>query len=112
MITGLQKKVDEIVLLLVEGKFAEIETLTNGTRLPAEQIKTAVSQYGRTLVLPPAEVFSLIDVIQIRNASPASWSITMPLWTKEEGRSDLTLELTLIQEACGFKVELDDIHVL
>jgi len=112
MIAGLQKQVGEIVSLLVEGRFGEIESLTNGMRLPAEQIKAAVGEYGRTLVLPPADAFSLMDVIEIRNASPPSWSIIMPLWTKEEGRSDLSLELTLVKEGLGFKVELDDIHVL
>ena len=36
----------------------------------------------------------------------------MPLWTKEEGRSDLSIEVTVIKETSGFKIELDDIHVL
>lgn len=112
MIERLQKQVGEIISLLVEGKFGEIEALTNGMRLPAEQIKTAVDQYGRTLILPPREGFSLMDVIEIQGESPPRWSIIIPLWTEEEGRSDLTLELTLIQDDSNFKVELDDIHVL
>jgi hypothetical protein len=36
----------------------------------------------------------------------------MPLWTKEEGRSDLTLELTVTMGANDTQIELDDIHVL
>jgi hypothetical protein len=112
MVAKIQKQVGEIIDLLVKGKFDEIELLTRGARLPAEQIETAIVQYGRTLVAHPVDAFSFMDVIEIRNSSPASWSITMPLWTKEEGRSDLSLELTLVEEDGGFKVELDDIHVL
>ena len=112
MVTEIQKQVSKIIELLVQRKFIEIESITRGVRLPAEQIETAVDQYGRILVIPPVDAFKLMDVIEIQNSSPASWSVNMPLWTKEEGRSDLTLELTLVREAAGFKVELDDIHVL
>jgi hypothetical protein len=36
----------------------------------------------------------------------------MPLWTREEGRSDLSVEITLIAQNGDFRIELDDIHVL
>ena len=36
----------------------------------------------------------------------------MPLWTQEEGRSDLTVGMTIIEQQNNFVVELDDIHVL
>lgn len=36
----------------------------------------------------------------------------MPLWTIEEGRSDLSLELTLVENDKTISIELDDIHVL
>jgi hypothetical protein len=64
------------------------------------------------LVLPPEEGFQLMDVIEVKNAQPRRWSIAMPLWTQEEGRSDLTLEITVIEQQNDFLVELDDIHIL
>jgi hypothetical protein len=36
----------------------------------------------------------------------------MPLWTREEGRSDLSIAITVIADGEGFRIELDDIHVL
>ena len=36
----------------------------------------------------------------------------MNLWTAEEKRSDLSLELTLTEIEGGHVIELDDIHVL
>ena len=53
-----------------------------------------------------------MDVIEVKNAQPRRWSIAMPLWTQEEGRSDLTLEITVIEQQNDFLVELDDIHIL
>ncbi len=46
-----------------------------------------------------------------RVAGVRQWAVAMPLWTKEEGRSDLRIELT-IMDANPVVVEIDDIHVL
>lgn len=108
----LQKQVGQIIKLLTEEKYSEIELLTGGIRLPKEQLRKAIEQYGRKLITPPSDAYNFMDVVVIRGASTPSWSVTMPLWTKEEGRSDLSLELTIIEEVEGFKVEVDDIHVL
>jgi hypothetical protein len=52
-------------------------------------------------------------VVEIDNAVPEAWSVYLDLWTAEEGRSDLTLELTLRDSPAGiYSVELDDLHVL
>lgn len=107
-----RQPVREIVELLVAGKYAEVERITKRVRLSAEEMAKAISDYGRQLVIPPEEAFGLLDVVEVRNMQPPRWSVTMPLWTREEGRSDLSLELTLIHGQNAFDVELDDIHVL
>jgi len=108
----LQHEVGEIIRLLVDRQFDKIAALTNGVRLPAKQMQSAVEQYGRTLVVPPSDAFELMDVVEVREKQPSQWSITMPLWTKEEGRSDLSIEVTIVQGTDKFHIELDDIHVL
>ena len=45
------------------------------------------------------------------DADPPAWSVVMTLWTEEEGRSDLSIVLTVTQLEDGFDVTLDDIHV-
>jgi len=97
---------------LVAGKFTELEMLTKGQRLSAPEIARAISVYGRRLVVPPDDAFKLMDVVEVRNVKPPQWSVNMPLWTQEEGRSDLSIGVTLISYEEGFKIELDDIHVL
>jgi hypothetical protein len=108
----LHEAVSAALKLLVSGEYAQLERLTGGIRLNAEEIRKAVTDYGRVLITPPDSAFELMDVIKVKNAEPSQWSITMPLWTQEEGRSDLSMELTVIEQKDGYKIELDDLHVL
>lgn len=86
--------------------------MTRGRRLSAEELRGAVAGHGRTLVpLPPEELDSL-DVVEIAGAEPAAYSVVVDLWT-EEGRSDLSLELRLVDRDDGaFEVEVMDVRVL
>jgi len=63
--------------------------------------------------MPPESWFQNIDVIEIEGRAPRQWSVRFDLWTAEEGRSDLTLELTLTENNKElYGVEIDNIHVL
>jgi hypothetical protein len=105
-------KTGEVLDLLVQKRYDDLESLTSGVRLNKNDIASAISTYGRCLVIPPPEGLRLLDIIEVRNSNPRRWSVVMPLWTIEEGRSDLSLELSLIEKDKTLKVELDDIHVL
>jgi hypothetical protein len=108
----LAELVSHIVSMLVAGRYADLEQQTHGVRLTANEMAEAIADYGRTLVLPPRDGFRLMNVVEIKNAQPKRWSVAMPLWTKEEGRSDLTVEMTISEHENVFLIELDDIHVL
>jgi len=108
----LRRPACQVIELLVKGKYAEIETLTRGSRLNAQEMANAIRDYGRQLIAPPDDAFRLIEAIEIRNSQPRRWSIVVPLWTLEEGRSDLSLEMTVTTGECGLTIEVDDIHVL
>lgn len=104
--------VADLVSLLANGEFEKIELLTRATRLTAEQIRNVVENYGRTLMALPPEAFNLMEVVKVEVAKSESWSVVQPLWSKEEGRSDLSLEMTLVRSASGLIIELDDLHVM
>jgi hypothetical protein len=112
MILELRPPIRQVVELLANGRHAELEARTNGVRLSAREMAKAIADYGRHLIIPPEEAYSLMDVVEIRSTQQPRWSVTMPLWTLEEGRSDLLLELTVIRREKTFDIELDDIHVL
>jgi hypothetical protein len=102
-----------IVGLLVSGDYCAIEIRSRGIRLNAEQMKEAVQTYGRTLQSLPETSYAELDVIRVSHATSPTWSITVPLWTVEEGRSDLTLECTVIDKGLPeLDIEIDNLHVL
>ena len=105
-----EAQVRELVELLVRGDYAAIERLTGGVRLRAEHLADAVSEYGRRLVIPSWATVPL-DVIEFADGS--GWAIVVDLWTAEEGRSDLSLELTVRRGHAGtHRIEVDDLHVM
>ncbi|MBI5722645.1 MAG: hypothetical protein HZA50_01715 [Planctomycetes bacterium] len=108
----IQKTIQELIALLVARRYRDVESLTNATRLTANEIQGIISDYGRILVDPPDSAWQFMEIIEVKNSSPCKWSIVMPLWTQEEGRSDLSLEVTVIHGEKELVVELDDIHVL
>jgi hypothetical protein len=85
--------------------------LTAGIRLSANEIRTAIYEYGCTLILPPLSEYKTLDIIRIKDAAASSWSVRMNLWTQEEGKSDLSIELTIKEKDGIAVVEFDDIHV-
>jgi hypothetical protein len=108
----LQEVVSVVLNLLAKEEYSQLERLTHGMRLSSEQIKEVVTDYGRKLITAPDSAFELMSVIRVRDTEPPQWSIAMPLWTQEEGRSDLSMELTVLEQEDGYKIELDNLHVL
>ena len=80
-----------VVGLIVEGEWAGLQQLTAGSLLSAEDIRRVPAEYGRTQVMPPAESFMNLHVIEVKAALPRTANVRVPLWTLEEGRSDLEL---------------------
>lgn len=93
--------------------YAGLAELTDGKRLKAEHIESGVKEYGRTLVKPPEQAYDYVDVVYVEDSSPPQYSIRFALFTCEEGRSDLELQATLIDDGSGatMKVEIDGILV-
>ena len=105
--------VRRLVEMLVAEDYDGIEEATRGRRLTAEQLRQAVDEYGRELQMPPEVVFHNFDVNEIEGAIPRAWWVLVDLWTVDEGRSDLTLEIRITDtggELCDF--EINKLHVL
>jgi hypothetical protein len=103
----------QLLRWLISGDYGAIDKASKGVRLSADLLRQAVVDYGRTLVMPPALALEQLDVIEVGGSNPRAWSVRVDLWTAEEGRSDLSLECTLIdgtEDLLG--VEIDNLHVL
>jgi len=103
--------VENLVHMLAERRFHDVETLTDSIRLRADEIETAVDGYPGTIT--PTTSAEDLSVVEIDTPKEECWSVNVRLHTAQEGPSDLTMSLTLIQsESLLYDVELDDIHVL
>ncbi|MFN8367725.1 MAG: hypothetical protein U0Y96_10880 [Candidatus Kapaibacterium sp.] len=106
------EKIQEIITLFVKEEYRLIEELTGGVNLKAIEIEQAVREYGRTVVEPPITIQELVEMVKVESDLDCKWNIVVPFYTSEEGRSDLSLELTIELKDSNFIVELNDIHVL
>lgn len=98
---------------LAAGDYVAVERFTKGVRLSESQLQQGISDYGQSLVMPPDRVLDQLDVIEVVGSSPKRWSVRIDLWTAAEGRSDLSLECTLIDQPGELlAVEVDNLHVL
>ncbi len=108
----LTKLTSELLELLVLKRYSFIEMLTSGVRLKAVEIRSIIKDYGVTLTKPPERAYDLINIIKIDSQSIEEYSIRMPLWSEEEGRSDLTLDFAVRKVEEQMLVKIYDIHVL
>ena len=107
----LQPVVRQVVELLVTKRYYELEAVTGGVRLSAAEIQAGIQEYGRRLVGPPEEAYGLMHAVRVVVAEHETWFVSMPLWTEEEGRSDLAVEMTVIFQDEATRIELDGILV-
>ncbi|MCP5529873.1 MAG: hypothetical protein H7A44_05470 [Opitutaceae bacterium] len=106
------RTLDRVIRLLTEDKYSDLSRLAP-QRLTADEIRTAAHEYPYKIVYPTVPVESLINIVEIKMSDPKSWSVVVDLWTKEEGRSDLKLELELSDsEGEFYSVKIDGLHVL
>ena len=104
-------EVRRIVADLASAHYDELERDGRSGRLSAAELAEAVRKYGRTLVLLPDESRELVEVYP-QAGEPARALLDVPLWTKEEGRSDLSLTLSVVEREGRYRVTMNDLHVL
>lgn len=103
----------QLLRWLVAGDYGAIERYTHGVRLSGSLMRQAIAESGKTLIMPPDTALNQLDAIEVEQSSPTAWSVRVDLWTAEDGRSDLSLECTLIdQPGPMLAAEVDNLHVL
>lgn len=108
-----ESAVRDVVAQLARGEYAALERRSSGVRLSAGEMKAAVAAYGRRIVVPPEGAAPPLDVVRITAVESPAWAVDVPLWTAEEGPSDLTLQLTVRADPDGgHRIEIADLRVL
>ena len=102
-----------VLRLLVEQNYDVVAAMTKNTRLTEAEIQSAIEEYGRTLVMPPGDELPPDTELHEVSAAPRTVFAAMSLWTLEEGRSDLGLELLLTEVAPGlWTTQIDNVRVM
>jgi hypothetical protein len=81
---------------------------------PAADLSLWIRNYGSegaTIVPLPEEAWAEADAVPIAGR-PGEWSVIVPLWTREAGKSDLSMEATVFGSSEDVSVVIDNIHVL
>ena len=107
----LQTVVQSLATKLAGGDFEGVVGECSTSRLSSDDIRLVISDYGKTFIAPPADAYRDLDAVPVRDAEEPTWSVRAPLWSKEEGRSDLELQLTISQRGDQRVIELDDLLV-
>lgn len=78
---------------------------------PDADLSLWIRNYGAAgvVIVPlPEEAWASADAIPV-TVRPREWWVVLPLWTREEGMSDLSMEATVL-ESPSLSVVIDDIH--
>lgn len=77
-----------------------------------EGVVRVIAEYRRTPIDAPTEqVWSLVEIYP-RDDDPHAYLVEVPMWTAEEGRSDLTVTLRLTDLGNEVRTEVLDVGVL
>ena len=107
----IRKTVRHIVDLIAIQRYDLVLKVCSSSRLTEADLEHAMNEYGVHAMLAPEDADQYIEAVAIKDSLVPTWSLWAPLWTQEEGRSDLILELTIAIHATHADVELDNLHV-
>ena len=98
----------EVLKTLIGQGHSGLDIFSN-SRSHRADLERVMKEYGRTFMAPPRKILDYIIVIKINKKA---FAVTIPFWTEEEGRSDLSLELMIKPCSKPPGIEIDDCRVL
>ena len=104
----------EVVHRLVVRDYAGLAQdgfVRDATTTVDDSVGDWIEDYPATLVELPSEAWLHASCGKIKTERGAWW-LVVDLWTKEEGRSDLSLEGTVRDDGTNVRVEIANVHVI
>lgn len=93
--------------LLVKGAFDDLERMTSGRHLSADELRQAVESVGEPLVETPDWEWAKISITPSTGECPAGFDFGVPLWTAGGG-TGIGLSLHMIPTSYGtFELEIE-----
>lgn len=110
----IRKAVVSVLGLLVQKEYQAVAALTaaGAKQLQAEDIERTMESYPGTMRMPDENELEF-DVVQVEGMWPRQFSVDAPVFTFEEGRSDLTARMTVVdEEGESYQVIFYDVWVM
>lgn len=101
----------DMLVLLADGDYESIMERCGYSLLDNEDLRMAVADYGRKVVAPPAD-YAFMRACELRARAVPTWHVEADVWTEEDGRSDLTLEMMIEFEPSGPVIGINNLHAL
>ena len=100
----------DLLVLLADGDYESVMERCGYSLMDGDDLQAAVAEYGRKVVAPPAD-YRFLRACELKARAVPTWHVDADLWT-EEGRSNLTLEMTIEFESSGPVIGINNLHVL
>ena len=81
------------------------------SRCNPEDVERVIREYNRTIIEVPIQEIENTEVIKLIKEKD-TFAIDIDLWTIEEGRSDLTLQIIVENNRNKSRIGIEDLHVL
>jgi hypothetical protein len=101
----------DLLVLLADGDYPSVMERSGGAGMTSRELQEIIRDYGRKVIAPPAD-YACISIVECEATAVPTWSVEADLWTAEEGRSDLTLSMTIAFGPHGPAIQIDNLHVL
>ncbi|HKP24322.1 MAG TPA: hypothetical protein VJV39_10675, partial [Dongiaceae bacterium] len=101
----------DLLVLLADGDYESVMERCDYSLMDSDDLQAAVAEYGRRVVAPPAD-YAFLRACELRARAVPTWHVEADLWTEEEGRSDLTLEMMIEFESSGPVIGINNLHAL
>lgn len=105
-----QSIIKEMIYNISINDYKIIESNGQNGRVNTDDLKRIIKEYGCTIITLPDEAFAALHIYKIKAENRID--VYIPLWTKEEGRSDLTLSVSCYIIDGIPKIEINDLRVL
>ena len=102
-----KERIQEFVCCLARKDYQTANDFILDNSIPIFDLRRVIEEYGVTIIPLPAKAFDLALSYQI---SDKQVDIYIPLWSEEEGQSDLTLSLSCFTNE--HKININDLEVL
>lgn len=104
--------VQDVLSQLGSGRIREVFARSIPGGMSEEYFREVLRDYAVTPVSPPPGADLAVRAYEVSTASTPTWAVDVPIWTREEGRSDLTLQLRIELDESDARIMVESLRVL